>query len=170
MLIANIAIGIAVLGFLIYRQVRVRPVRASLRLPLILGVIGVLQLSQYLKTVHDTGTVAAGLAGSLLLAAAFGAARAATVRVWSAGGQLLAQGNWVTAGLWLVSAAAHFGYDALVVPASFKGLATVSILLYLAVSYAVQRLIVLYRAQRLPARPGLAAGPGGAADSFSQAR
>jgi hypothetical protein len=168
MLIVNIVIGIAVLGFVIYRQVMVRPVRSSLRLPLILAVIGVVQLTQYLKTVHDTSTVVAGLAGSLVLAAVFGAVRAWTVRVWDRGGQAVSQGNWITAGLWLVSAAAHFGYDALVTPASSKGLATASILLYLAVTYAVQRLVVQYRAQRLPVQA--AAGGPDVADSFSRSR
>jgi hypothetical protein len=151
MLIVNILIGIAVLGFFIYRQVRARPVQMSMRLPLILAVIGVVQLAGYLKTVHHgSDMVVAGLAGSLVLAAAFGAIRARTVRVWSAGGRALAQGNWVTAVLWLVSAAAHFGYDALVTPTGSKGLATASILLYLAVTYTVQRLIISNRAQRLP--------------------
>jgi hypothetical protein len=156
MLIVNILIGIAVLGFFIYRQLRVRPVQVNLKIPLILAVIGAVQLAGYLKTVHNGGDmVVAGLAGSLVLAAVFGAVRARTVRIWSAGGQALSQGNWVTAVLWLVSAAAHFGYDALVTPAGSKGLATASILLYLAVTYTVQRLIISGRAQRLP----LSAGP-----------
>ena len=169
MLIVEILIVAAVLGFFIYRQLRVRPVQVNLRVPLILGAIGAVQLVGYLKTVHNgSDMVVAALAGSLVLAAVFGAVRARTVRIWSAGGQALSQGSWITAVLWLVSAAAHFGYDALVTPAGSKGLATASILLYLAVTYTVQRLIISNRAQRLP----LSAGPAGPdpVDSVSQFR
>ena len=53
----NLLIGLAVLALLVYRQLQVRPVRANFRLPLILAVIGVIQLSQFLKNDHHTGTV-----------------------------------------------------------------------------------------------------------------
>jgi hypothetical protein len=84
---ANLLIGLAVLAFLVYRQLQVRPVRANFRLPLILAVIGVIELTQFLKTDHHTGTVIAALAGSLVLAAITGAIRAMTVRVWIQAGQ-----------------------------------------------------------------------------------
>ena len=99
----NLLIGLAVLALLVYRQLQVRPVRANFRLPLILAVIGVIQLSQFLKHDHHTGTVFAALAGSLALAAIFGAIRAMTVRVWIQAGQALRQGSWITAVLWVVS-------------------------------------------------------------------
>ena len=81
----NLIIGIAVLALLVYRQLQVRPVRANFRLPLILAVIGVIELTQFLKTDHHTGTVFAALAGSLVLAAVTGAIRATTVRIWMDG-------------------------------------------------------------------------------------
>jgi hypothetical protein len=40
---------------------------------------------------------AAALAGSLVIAAIFGAIRAASVRVWMEGGQGWRQGDWLTA-------------------------------------------------------------------------
>lgn len=50
-----------------------------MRLPLILGVIGVVELVQYLQhRPHGTGVIAA-LAGSLVIAAVFGAIRAAVI-------------------------------------------------------------------------------------------
>jgi len=52
------------------------------------------------------------IAGSLVLAAAFGALRAATVRIWIADGQAWSRGNWLTALLWVAAVAAHLGYDA----------------------------------------------------------
>ena len=70
--ITNIGIGLAVLAFVLYRQLQPRPVRDNMRLPLILGVIGVVELVQYLQhRPHGTGVIAA-LAGSLVIAAIFG--------------------------------------------------------------------------------------------------
>ena len=51
------------------------------------------------------------LAGSLVLAAIFGAARAATVRVWMQNGQAWMKGNVLTAVLWVAAVGAHLGYD-----------------------------------------------------------
>lgn len=79
----NLLIGVAVLVLLVYRQLQVRPVRSNFRLPLILAVIGVIELSQFLQHRQHTATVIAALAGSLALAAVTGAIRAATVRIRS---------------------------------------------------------------------------------------
>lgn len=150
----NLLIGLAVLALLVYRQLQVRPVRANFRLPLILAVIGVIQLSQFLKNDHHTGTVFAALAGSLVLAAIFGAIRAMTVRVWIQAGQALRQGSWITAVLWVVSLGAHLGYDYLVDgKGSQAGLGTASLTLYFAVTYTIQRFILQAKAQRIADGP-----------------
>jgi hypothetical protein len=150
----NLLIGIAVLALLVYRQLQVRPVRANFRLPLILAVIGVIQLSQFLKNDHHTGTVFAALAGSLALAALFGAIRAMTVRVWIQAGQALRQGTWVTAVLWVVSLGVHLGYDYLVDgKGSQAGLGTASLTLYFAITYTIQRFILQAKAQRIADSP-----------------
>ena len=49
----GVVIGIAVLALILFRQMQVRPVRASFRLPLILAIIGVVELTQFL---HPTTT------------------------------------------------------------------------------------------------------------------
>jgi hypothetical protein len=150
----NLLIGLAVLALLVYRQLQVRPVRANFRLPLILAVIGVIQLSQFLKNDHHTGTVFAALAGSLVLAAITGAIRAMTVRVWIQAGQALRQGTWITVVLWVVSLGAHLGYDYLVDgKGSQAGLGSASLVLYFAVTYTIQRLILQAKAQRIARRP-----------------
>jgi hypothetical protein len=80
---------------------------------------------------------------------------AAPVRPWR-------RGNWLTGILWVLSLAAHFGIDFLIDPHNPNGgLAGSTILLYLAVTYTVQRVIMQARAQRLPV------GGGGQAGSFS---
>ena len=156
----DIVLGIVVLGLLIYRQVSPRRVSATaLRMTLILGIIGILQVTNFLSGDHHSTAVFAALAGSLVLAAGFGAARAATVRLWLRDGEAWTQGNVATALLWVLALGAHLGYDALVSHGQGEsGLGTASIVLYLAVSLAVQRLIVQHRAGRLlagSAAPGV---------------
>ncbi|MGO8892923.1 MAG: hypothetical protein ACLQB1_25010 [Streptosporangiaceae bacterium] len=110
----DLLIGLAVLALILYRQLQVRPVRDTMRLPLIIAIIGVVQLTQFLQHGHHGPGVFVALAGSLVIAAVFGAIRAATVRVWVDGGQAWRQGSWLTAVLWIVSLGAHLGYDYLV--------------------------------------------------------
>jgi hypothetical protein len=43
----DLLIGWAVLAFILYRQLQTRPVRDNMRLPLVIGIIGVVQLVQY---------------------------------------------------------------------------------------------------------------------------
>lgn len=112
----NLIIGVAVLALLIYRQLRARPVRGNQRLVLVLAAIGLIEVVQYLHRLHSVSVAIVALAGSLVLAAVFGAARAATVRVWTQDGQPWAQGSLVTAALWVLALAAHLGYDYLVGP------------------------------------------------------
>jgi hypothetical protein len=150
--VLDIVIAVAALGLILYRQLQRRPIRsgANTRIPLILGVIGVIELGQFLGNGHHGAAVYVALLGSLVLAAVFGAIRAATTRVWLAGGQAWRQGNWLTAVLWVVSLAAHLGYDYLVDgKGSQAGLGSASLLLYLSVTLAIQSLILNARAQRI---------------------
>jgi drug/metabolite transporter (DMT)-like permease len=148
----ELVIGVAVLALLIYRQVQKRPVsQARQRIGLILGVIGLILAVQYLQK-HSGTAVIGALLGSLALAAAFGAARAATVRVWMQDGQPWSQGNWLTVVLWILAVAAHLGLDALIGNhKGLSGLGSATLVLYLAISLIVQFLVVNYRAQRLDA-------------------
>jgi hypothetical protein len=150
----DIVLGVAVLALLIYRQLTARPVNASaLRIFVILAVVGVLQAAQFLGKNH-AGVLTYGLvAGSLVLAAVFGALRAATVRIWVADGQAWSRGNWLTAVLWVAAVAAHLGYDALAATGpGNRGLGSATVVLYLAISLGCQRVIVQQRARRL--QPG----------------
>jgi hypothetical protein len=49
---------------------------------------------------HDDGETAIG---SLVVGATLAAVRAATVKLWSQDGQILRQGTWLTATLWVVA-------------------------------------------------------------------
>lgn len=158
-----LVIGVAVLGLLIYRQLVARPVQGNQRLMLILAIIGLVEAVQYMQKHHAGTTAVIALIGSLILAAIFGAARAATVKIWMQNGQAWSKGNLLTAALWVLAVGAHLGYDYLIGQHKDIGdLGGATVLLYLAVSLAVQRVIVTIRAQRRdPAAVGWM-GPGSA--------
>lgn len=155
----ELVVGVLVLALLIYRQVQSRPVtQQRQRVGLIIAVVGVVLTVQYLQK-HSGTVIIAALLGSLVLAAGFGAARAATVKIWIQNGQPWSKGNWLTVVLWIIAVAAHLGLDAAL--ASHKGLSglgSATLILYLGVSLLVQYVIVTYRAQRLgvqaPSQPG----------------
>jgi hypothetical protein len=165
----DIVLGVVVLALLIYRQVVARPVTTrGLQIVGILAIIGVLQTVQYFDKYHSSDGTYAALGGSLVLAAIFGALRSATVRIWIQDGQAWQKGNWVTGALWVVALAAHLGYDALVARGHGHGAPSVgdaTVVLYLAVSLGIQRVIIQQRANRvLPGggAPGSGApGPSG---------
>jgi hypothetical protein len=102
--------------------------------------------------VANDGGITVAVVGSLLLAAAFGAARAPTIRVWRENGQLLRKGSWLTAALWVAALAAHLGYDYLVAGhitgKNGGNVGDATVLLYLVVSLTVQRFVLLHRVAR----------------------
>jgi hypothetical protein len=148
----DLVIGVVVLGWVIYRQVIPRRVTSSLRIPLVLAIIGIVQVYQFLHGQHIDAVIVAELGGSVVLAAAFGWARAATVKLSFRQGQWWSQGTWLTAALWVVSFAAHLGFDTIVSTRhGHTSLGEATIVLYLAITYVVQRFIVQARAERLPA-------------------
>lgn len=148
--LTSIVIGLAVLLLLIWRQVQKRSVKEDSRptLMLILGVVGLIELVTYFKGNTGVGSTAMlMLAASLVLAAGFGAIRAYSVRLWREDGTLWRQGGVLTVVLWLVTIGVHFGADFLIDRSGgAKGLAEAALVLYLAVSLGVQRLVVSSRA------------------------
>lgn len=151
--LANLVIGIAVLALFLSRQLVTRRLSESYRLSIILAAIGIYEFAQFLSGhPHDDGGIAVAVAGSLVLAAGFGAVRALTVRVWRENGQLLRRGTWLTALLWILSLGAHLGYDYLVaghVTGKNGGnVGNATIILYLVVTLTVQRFILLNRVAR----------------------
>jgi hypothetical protein len=168
----DIVLGVVVLALLIYRQVIARPVNArGLQIVVILAVIGLIQTVGYFDKYHSTDGAYAALGGSLVLAAIFGALRSVTVRLWIQDGQAWQKGNWLTGLLWAVALAAHLGYDALVASGHAHGAPSVgdaTVVLYLAVSLGIQRVIIQQRANRLT--PGGSAPGAGSASWGHQPR
>ncbi|MET9416342.1 hypothetical protein ABZY03_19580 [Streptomyces klenkii] len=151
---ASIVIGIAIVALVIRRQLRTRPVHGKDG-PVLLGILGVLGVLALVFGVASVvkehplgGFTIALVAASFVVAAGFGVARARTVTVWRAPeGQLLRKGAPATTVLWLVSVAVHIGLDAWIDHTTGTGLLGASTLyLYLAVTLAVQDLLVRRRA------------------------
>ena len=154
--VTNLIIGVAVVALLVSRQLMARRLNENYRLSVILAIVGLVEFANFLKSVHgphDDGRIIVALVGSLVLAALLGAARALTVRVWRQDdGQLMRQGTWVTAVLWIVSLAVHLGYDELVAGhiAGTNGgnVGDATIVLYLMITLAVQQFLLLARVRR----------------------
>jgi hypothetical protein len=152
--VANLVIGVLVLALVLYRQLITRRLRENYRLSLILAVIGVVEFATFLKG-HphgDDGKIVVAVIGSLVIAGAFGAARALTVQVWRQGGQLMRKGTWLTAVLWVIGFAAHLGFDYLVaghVTGKNGGdVGNATVLLYLVITLTVQQFVLLRRVAR----------------------
>jgi len=166
----SILLDLAALVWLLSRQVRTRLLKESYKVPVILGIIGLLefgafmmgggqQFASFLKgqrplaTIPDGRIVIAAVAGSLILAAITGALRAPTVRLWRQDGQVWRRGTWLTVVLWIVSIGAHLGYDALIARGTGKAdIGDATMLLFFAVSLTVQRWMLTSRARRISAR------------------
>jgi uncharacterized membrane protein len=151
--IGSIVIGVAVVGLLLARQLQVRPVReqSSLRIALILGVIGIAELINAAHGHSLRATAVAWLALMVIVGAALGAVRAFTVKLWRLdNGMSMRQGSVVTAILWVISLGAHLAMESRIDAASkIAGFGASSLLLYLAVTYGVQREVVRWRATAL---------------------
>jgi hypothetical protein len=150
----TIVISVVVLLFVIVRQVAKRPVKEDARpvVLLVLVLVGIYELVKFLSDHPVTATAVTMLAASLVLAAGFGALRAYTVRLWRDNGVLYRQGNAVTVVLWLIAIGVHFGADVLIeggVHSPTSGLASAALLLYIAISFGVQRLVVMSRARTM---------------------
>jgi hypothetical protein len=154
--VVSVVITLAVLVFILSRQLRPQPAKLNTPLALIVAILGVIDTVVFLKQQGHSGSKAfVALGGSLVLAVILGAIRAYTVRIWMQGDQLWRQGNWLTAALWIVSLALHYGYDYLIDGRGpDAGLGTATALLYFAVTYTVQRYVVLARGQKLAASGG----------------
>jgi hypothetical protein len=161
----TIALDVLIAVYVLSRQRRIRlvPRVLNFRLPMILGVIGLIDLLGYTDNHHHNVTggdwawvLATLVVGALIL----GAIRALTVKVWTSNQWVIRQGTWLTIGLWVLSLALHFVGD---IGAAHNGAGNFeasSFLLYLAVTYGVQNYVVHRRALPLWDALGPQAGRG----------
>jgi uncharacterized membrane protein len=158
--LTNIVIGIAVVGLLLARQMRTRPVRedSGPRIVIILAVIGVIELVGATKGHTVAATTIAWIVGALVIGLILGAVRALTVTLWrTPEGTALRKGTVLTGVLWVVSLAAHLAMEVGIDHSTtVAGLGASSLLLYVALTLGTQREVVRWRAARLPASGGVA--------------
>jgi hypothetical protein len=149
----QVIIGIAVLGWILFNQLRVRQFTARrLRVAGILGVIGLVEVASTAGA-HPVSVVGwTLLVTGLVIGAALGLLRAATVNLWVRDGAVYTQGHAMTAALWIVGIAIHIGLDLLAqaIAPSADAVDASSVLLFIAVSLGVQGLVTMQRARALP--------------------
>jgi hypothetical protein len=155
------AVGALILILVLLRQVRVRPVPRVFqpRLPVVIGVIGLLEMFSYAGSHHVSSAAWLWVAGTLVVGAlGVGALRGLSMRVWKGDGWVLRQGGAITMALWLVSLLVHFAGDAGQGHAGAAGLEGASFLLYLGVTLCAQYYVVYRRALPLWGQLGPDAG------------
>ena len=149
----QVIVGIAVLGWIVANQLRVRQFSARrLRVAGILGVIGLVEVATSAGT-HPVSVMGwTLLVTGLVIGAALGLLRAATVRLWVRDGAVYTQGHALTAALWIVGIGVHVGLDLLAraIAPSADAVDASSVLLFIAVGLGVQGLVTLQRARALP--------------------
>ncbi|MCD2194841.1 hypothetical protein LQ327_15830 [Actinomycetospora endophytica] len=155
----QVIVGIAVLGWILYNQLRVRQFSPRrLRLAGILGVVGLVEIASTAGA-HPVSVVGwTLLTTGLVVGAALGLLRAATVKLWVRDGVVYTQGHAMTAALWIVGIGVHIGLDVLarVIAPSADAVNASSVLLFIAVSLGVQGLMTMRRVQSLPGAPVMA--------------
>lgn len=153
-LLANIVIGLALVGFLAYRQATwqyLDPARVW-RTPLVLGVVGIVVLAQSAAAVTTLDVLFLGI--EALVSVAAGLAMGGMTRFRTAGAPdaegrtLQARTGWAGAGLWLLLIVVRVGLDVLGGHLGAHLLtSTGAILLVLALNRAARALVV---DQRIP--------------------
>ncbi|MGW4641246.1 hypothetical protein ACWEN6_22170 [Sphaerisporangium sp. NPDC004334] len=154
---AVLLIAVVVVGLVVRRQLRTRPVRrnGSLIAPVVLGVVGAAAIAFGIASVvkyHPLTTLPIVLLlASLAVAASFGVARARTVRIWRGPqSEVLRKGTTATTALWLASVGVHIGLALWIDHAAGAGLlGTASLYAYLAIGLGTQNLLVRRRAAAL---------------------
>lgn len=146
----NIIVGLLVLVLVLSRQLQPRTVKEErpFALMAVLAALGMWQLADYAGGRTIPASAWALLILSLAVGAGLGAVRGQLIHVWRDNGTLMRQGNGLTVALWLVAVGLHIAVDGLIglTAPHADSLASVSLLLYLAIALGAQRLVTLRRA------------------------
>jgi hypothetical protein len=150
--VVNIAIYVALIGFILFRQMS----RASLNprrlilLPGLMALFAIQQLSRQTLTL-DLGTVAF-LVASLAVSILAGIWRGTTFRIWNEAGVVMTKGTVVTLIAWGALIVSRIPFAVASHGANFaQGLVIGELLLALAVTFAAQNAVIWLRATRVMA-------------------
>ncbi len=169
-LVANVLVGIALVGFLAYRQATWRfldPARIW-RTPLVMALVGVAVLAQTVATVTTADVVFLGIEALVTITVGLTMGRITRFRTVATpdakGRTLQARTGWTGAGLWVLLIAVRIGLD---VVGGHLGAhlltSTGTILLVLALNRAARALVLDQRIPRAGAGAGAGAGSGAGA-------
>lgn len=149
-LAVNVAIYVALIAFVLYRQMSAQPLRGRrlVLLPAVLGLFGLQQLGRQ-PPATDVGGVAL-LAVGLVIGLASGLWRGTTFRVWPDAGQVMVKGTAMTLVTWAVLIVIRLPFAFLGYAANQpQGFVVGELLLALAVTFAAQNAVIWARAQGL---------------------
>jgi len=159
-LLGNIGIGIVLIGFFTYRQMKWTPLIESRlwRMPIILGAIGVFSISQTVSAATLSSLDVSVLAIEIVVSVAVGAGMGAMARfrplsVRKADGpRFETSTGWLGAGLWLVMIVSRVGIDIWATHAgSVLATSTGVILIMLGVNRAARAAMFAARLSRMAA-------------------
>lgn len=141
----TLLISAVILGWLLVKQLSVRPLKERSILWVVLILIGLVQTANFMSTVSLGVADVALLLLSIVIGVALAAARAFTTAFWRGeDGLLYRKGNWLTAVLWIVGIGQHLLIDHFVA----AGFGTASIMVYFGIVIAVQRQVLLLRVRK----------------------
>jgi hypothetical protein len=176
----SVFFGVLAVLYILNRQRRIRPLPRllGLRFPVFLGVVGLIDLLSYADTHHPSHSAYLWVLVTLIVGGVIlGVIRAFTVKIWTSNNWVVRQGTGLTMALWVVSLALALLTGANAPGVGAGNLEASSFLLYLAITYGVQRYVLHRRAaplwdalgpdagQRLQVNFGQ--GPGGAGTFFT---
>ena len=152
----TIAFDVVVVALLLFRQRRIRPVPRTLRLrmPIFLGVIGLIEVLAYTGSHHVSSSGLWLVLGVTVVGAAvLGFVRALTVQIWESNHWVVRQATGLTMILWVLSLVLHLAIGSGTGHLATANLETASFLLYVALTLAAQAYVVHVRAAPHVARP-----------------
>lgn len=145
-MLVNVVVGVLVIGWVLWRQMRPQAVTASPKAAIIITAIGLVGAVQFVQ--HHP--ISIGAQAVLVLSAVVGlgiaAVRGLTVRIWhDETGRLMSRGTLPTLVLWIVGIASHVAIDAV----GAAGTSGATIVLFIGLSLLGQRLVVQWRGRAL---------------------
>jgi hypothetical protein len=147
----TIAFDVVVVALLLYRQRRIRGVPRTLRLrmPIFLGVIGLIEVLAYTGGHHvSTSGLWLVLGFTVVGAGVLGFVRALTVQIWESNHWIVRQATGLTMMLWVLSLVLHLA-TGIGAGQGTANLETASFLLYVALTLGAQAYVVHVRAAPL---------------------
>lgn len=155
-LVANVAIYIALIGFILYREMTAHQLRLPRLVipPAVLGLFALQQLSRHGLTIDRSAVAFLGV--NLAVGLVAGIWRGTTFRIWSEAGMVMTRGTATTLVSWGVLIAIRVPF-ALVSHVSKlpQGVVIGELLLALAATFGAQNVVLWLRSSRLA---GIAAG------------